>query len=670
MLREGRFVTTVARPALPRAVYLSLAAYVLAILPFVLHLQSWLGVMCVLLTLWRLHSTVTQNKPPSTLFVSVLGLLGIIGVLVTFNNIDGPAKAVTALALLVACRNLQSRDASHWGFTLMLLPFFPMGFFLSENPDWYVPYLLAFFWIWVAANMELWGLFSSGRQLLKRSLQGVALGLPVLLLCFYAMPRPGQMWSQAQKRGTVGMSKSMKPGSVGSLAKSDAMAFTAAISKPQPNEDLYWRTMVLRSYNGKEWTENNKTMPPLSVLPIGEQTPYSIFIQDASEGFRSVLETSTSVILADGYTDPSMHIDGFGVMVSAPQESLFYTGHAGFRNQLLTRPDRFDRLLPVNIHPRTDALVRQLQAGVTTPEQFLLKAHQWMDSQQFTYSLEPGEMQDDWLDTFLFDRHKGFCEHYSSALTYMLRRAGFYARVVVGYQGGNYQPRTSMYTVPQAAAHAWSEYWDPTHKHWVRLDPTAWVAPERLEEDGWIESERDYKIKKKDKSWFGQLQFFTVTFNGHWNRWVSNYDADDQRNMFKKVNELNWKAGLTPLLWGLALLIMWLRKWQWAFSSSPRLAWRRLEARFLALGLTTSPGTTPLSHINAAVARYPASGAKLLAWYTCYATQAYADTTGPHLGWRTTLTLCLLPYGWVARLKRGGAHLLHQGLKLWRKKNV
>src|SRR4029078_7478890 len=99
--------------------------------------------------------------------------------------------------------------------------------------------------------------------------------------------------------------------------------------------------------------------------------------------------------------------------------------------------------------------------------------------EQFFYTLAPPLLEEDPVDTFLFDTRRGFCEHYASAFVVMLRAAGISARVVTAYQGGEINPRGGYMIVRQSDAHAWAEA--IVDGHWQRFDPTAAVAPSRID---------------------------------------------------------------------------------------------------------------------------------------------------------------------------------------------
>ena len=101
-------------------------------------------------------------------------------------------------------------------------------------------------------------------------------------------------------------------------------------------------------------------------------------------------------------------------------------------------------------------------------------------SNLFSTRLTPPKLSDDSVDEFLFDTRRGFCGHYASAFAALARAAGIPARVVTGYQGGTLNPYGDYWILRQSDAHAWTEIWIEG-RGWVRIDPTAAIAPERVE---------------------------------------------------------------------------------------------------------------------------------------------------------------------------------------------
>ena len=140
------------------------------------------------------------------------------------------------------------------------------------------------------------------------------------------------------------------------------------------------------------------------------------------------------------------------------------------------------------------------------------------------------------MDAFLFDTRRGFCEHYASAFVFVLRAADIPARVVTGYQGGEVNPVDGYLEVRQSDAHAWAEVW-LAGRGWQRMDPTAAVAPDRVERNlaaALPAGETRPVMSRPELDWARQLRFRYEAVSNAWNQWVLGYDESSQRAF------LNW----------------------------------------------------------------------------------------------------------------------------------
>src|SRR5690606_12150317 len=135
------------------------------------------------------------------------------------------------------------------------------------------------------------------------------------------------------------------------------------------------------------------------------------------------------------------------------------------------------RLLPPDSNPRSRQFARELRASSASDVDYINAVLDHFRNDSFFYTLSPGLLGENPVDKFLFVSRVGYCEHYASSFTYLMRAAGIAARVVTGYQGGEFNPYDGTLTVRQYDAHAWSEVWLPD-RGWFRVDPTAAVAPQ------------------------------------------------------------------------------------------------------------------------------------------------------------------------------------------------
>jgi transglutaminase-like putative cysteine protease len=194
------------------------------------------------------------------------------------------------------------------------------------------------------------------------------------------------------------------------------------------------------------------------------------------------------------------------------------------------------------------------------------------NTEKFFYTLEPPALEDDPVDEFLFETRRGFCEHFAAAFVTLMRSAGIPARIVTGYQGGEFNPAGNYLVVRQLDAHAWAEVWLPG-QGWARVDPTAAIAPERIEYGtegirrllargvalGGLPSDalRDLLALSAFEHVRQQFRLSWDAANTAWQRWVLSYDQARQRELlaqlgFEAVNPLRL-LGLLALLVALVM---------------------------------------------------------------------------------------------------------------------
>ena len=129
---------------------------------------------------------------------------------------------------------------------------------------------------------------------------------------------------------------------------------------------------------------------------------------------------------------------------------------------------------------RTRSLAQELRSASASDAAYAQTVLDLFRRERFHYTLTPPRLAQDAVDEFLFETRRGFCEHYASAFAVLMRAAGVPARVVIGYQGGTFNRYGGYWIIRQSDAHAWDEIW-LEGRGWVRVDPTAAIAPERIE---------------------------------------------------------------------------------------------------------------------------------------------------------------------------------------------
>jgi len=134
----------------------------------------------------------------------------------------------------------------------------------------------------------------------------------------------------------------------------------------------------------------------------------------------------------------------------------------------------------------------------------------------------------------------------------VMRAMGVPARVVTGYQGAERVLREGYYIVRQSHAHAWAEIWQ-TGRGWIRVDPTAAVAPDRVSLGRNLEPPPGLvtsTLRSVSPELLAELRAAWETVNNRWNQWVLNYSRTQQFDLLQRigVGSPDWQAlGMTLL---------------------------------------------------------------------------------------------------------------------------
>ena len=380
------------------------------------------------------------------------------------------------------------------------------------------------------------------RILFKRCLSLVGLALPLVISAFLLLPRLPPLWTlPSNLSGRSGLSDQLNPGALSELARSSELAarlFVVAPDLPPPSK-RYWRVLVLDRFDRGSWRAapvGRATAPMAnSALPIEEPRTWllepSALSQVPWDGEGTPL-TTTLTITAKGELQASEPIRSrFRYRLANPPVT---TDVHSWRQQ---PPTTQDLQWPRGSNPRLEELAQQWRQGATDPLEVVNKAKRWFIGHPFRYTLQPGTLPTrGGLDAFLFRSRAGFCGHYASAFTGLMRAAGVPARVVVGYQGGRWvRPLTGQpfLEITNSDAHAWAEIWDPK-RGWLQVDPTAWIAPQRSRTDllsSLPASERPLLAVTGLRHWLRPIADQWRGLDNQWQRWVMGFDAEAQRRL-------------------------------------------------------------------------------------------------------------------------------------------
>jgi len=257
--------------------------------------------------------------------------------------------------------------------------------------------------------------------------------------------------------------------------------------------------------------------------------------------------------------------------------------------------------LPEGFNPRTAELIADWRQEAASDSEIVRRALTYFNQQSFRYTLNPALLSRHTVDEFLFDTREGFCEHYASAFTVMMRMAGIPARVVTGYQGGWFSGIGSYLLVRQSDAHAWSEVWIKG-SGWTRIDPTAAVAPSRVQQ-GAIGSlgQRRHVL---DYEWLRNVRNSFDLFQRGWNNWVVAFNSDRQSRLFSAfgwdfVDSAKLVIAMIAAILVISAIIFLLAPFILKFRSAQRQdplvqSWQKFIGKLTKAGFTARPSMGPL----------------------------------------------------------------------------
>ena len=511
---------------------------------------------------------------------------------------------------------------------------------------------------------------------LKGAAAHTLLGVPLAAMLFILFPRAtAPLWGMRDTTsGQSGLSEEMRPGLISKLILSKETAFRVEFDKRRPPQQaLYWRGPVLREFDGLTWSVGfdgaSRTRGEfIHFTPeehAREAIEYTVTIERQETRWLPILELPVAYPSGPAVESTVFLSDAQQIgLRRAPSGATQYRAQSFARASyvadapLPNAPEL--RTGPRTWNTRSRALATELAASYPEPPERIRALLALFNREQFYYTLNPplygGQRGNTAIDEFLFDGRKGFCEHYAGAAVFVLRASGIPARVVTGYQGGEYHPSGYM-IVRQSDAHAWVEAW--VNGAWIRIDPTAAVAPDRIErglQEALPETER---LLVNSRGWlsFSGLGNLWEEANFSYTKWVIGFDRDRQRELLKDLG----LAGMNPftaLGWMLLAItasgaLMGLAWWAWVKRNELKVDpavrhWRRLRKRLQKSGLEIPTHETARSALARAALRWPAHADAFKAFADAYNVARFSSNPDQKFSMRSALAK--VPYAY--RLKR------------------
>lgn len=529
-------------PALDRQHLFMLGLLVLgAVLPIYPELPLPVSLYLTVLIGLQLASCHRPHLNPGRMMLFLFTLLGVWLIFNRYHTLIGYQAGIALFALMLGLKLLEIKRPRDLYLSVFLALLFLVIQFLLDQSMYLAIYSLlvvtGLFALLVRINRVSRLTLSADLRLVGSLLLQ---SLPLMLILFLLFPRlSAPLWDLriGAGSGVTGLSEHMQPGSINQLISSNEVAFRAEFSGPVPTPgQRYWRGPILWHTDGQRWQQRQAHSAAAPAKPLhkqGEPIDYTLILEPHGKRWVLALDLPTN---APRGTRLSRDYQLISEQAITQKKHYRLQSHLIYDTGPLDDRDRTAALqLPGNISPRMRGLVKDWQGQAKQPQQLVELALAFFNREQFLYTLRPPLLGEGGMDRFLFETRAGFCEHYSAAFTLLMRLAGIPARVVTGYLGGEFNELGEYLIVRQSSAHAWSEVW-LAGQGWVRVDPTAAIAPERiindiLFDDAGLGSPISFRIS--DQGIFGNLvrgiRLSLDAVNMRWHTWVLGY-GETRRN--------------------------------------------------------------------------------------------------------------------------------------------
>ena len=370
---------------------------------------------------------------------------------------------------------------------------------------------------------------------IKLGVLAVSASIAVLLLTaglFLVLPRTAHAafrYLVSERYHLPGFSGEVTLGQIGRIKNDSSSIFHVRLFSGASNLQAKWRGAALSNFDGRRWSTPPgharivRLVRGQAIVATDQQRrqgrgriAYTVDLKAINSDTLFIAGLPEAIYLEQSTlirTDSDTYQLGF-----LPAEGVRY--HV-FSFQELDPPleapaktaiseevrARYLQLPPLD--QRIPALAREITDNLPSVLARARSLEEYLKS-QYAYTTElPSHEPPDPLAFFLFERRKGHCEYFASAMTVMLRSLGIPARLVNGFQSGIYNPITKLYVIRAADAHSWVEAYVPGQE-WITFDPTP-PDPNPPSQGLWA-----------------KLALWVDTAQTYWQDWVLGYNLNRQ----------------------------------------------------------------------------------------------------------------------------------------------
>jgi transglutaminase-like putative cysteine protease/uncharacterized membrane protein (Fun14 family) len=563
------------------------------------HATPWTMAICAICFVWRMGIYYGKVAAPPKLLVNTLAIAAAVTLGLVSSQIGLLNALINLLILGYALKYIemrQQRDVK----VVVLVGYFIIALTLLDQQA--IINTLHLTLVAIINTSVLVSVYQDNRKPLTNlrfSLKIILQSIPLAILLFVVFPRLGPLWLMPNmKAAKTGLSDEMSFGDISKLTRSDELAFRVGFDNSDgstlgpKNADLYWRTLVMESYDGKTWRQDsnikdlqgqslyqkfNRALPQDDSQKINK-LEYVVISEPSHQrwlyGLDQAFSQDSNIVELSDYSLYAMR------PVAQRQSYRVVSYPNSVMDENLTPNIRSINLaLPENANPQTWRLAQQFSQQYPQPKARINAMMNYFAEQAYYYTLSPPVLGDQQIDDFLFENRAGFCAHYASALVYLARASGIPARMVTGYQGGEYNPKAGYYSIYQYMAHAWTEVWFEG-EGWQRFDPTAMIAPQRILDgfDATFDSQSSYlldspfsSLRMKQYPWLNDIRNQIASMDYYWSVWVLGFDEQRKQQVLKKLlGDISTSKIAIAMLVSILIILLFIAYFAGLFEFKPK----------------------------------------------------------------------------------------------------
>ena len=259
------------------------------------------------------------------------------------------------------------------------------------------------------------------------------------------------------------------------LVLSDRIVMEVGFDKEvPPASKLYFRGSTLYIDKKDHWeplAKNSQDESRFFYPTNGIKTDYKVTLYPTQKKWLYMLDVPSMTI-----EDSLLNSDFISTVKKNIDEPMHYAASSyltsSYKDTLNSTVYKASTYYDKSQNPETFLVAQDIIKIFHTKKERLSAITDFFKNQSLTYTLKPDALDiNRSTDSFLFDKKRGYCVHFTSSFVTMARMVEIPSRIVTGFKADKSESLNSYLAVKGKNAHSWAELY--IDKHWVRYETTA-----------------------------------------------------------------------------------------------------------------------------------------------------------------------------------------------------